>query len=95
MKKPALIITILIGLVIALSVVKTIAYNRLSTSGGFVVELEEQISFYKTQNAILSEELLASSSLTNIVANASKLGFTAKDQSLLVIKTSRPLAVKR
>lgn len=95
MKKPALIITILIGLVIALSVVKTISYNRLSTSGIFVADVEEQISFYKTQNAILSEELLASSSLTNIVANASKLGFTSKGSLLLVLKTSRPLAVKR
>lgn len=95
MKKPVLIITALIGLVIALSVLKTIAYNRLSTSGIFVADVEERISFYKTQNAILSEELLASSSLTNIAIRASELGFTNKDKSLLVIKTSRPLAVKR
>lgn len=95
MKKPALIIIVLAGLIVALSVIKAIVYNSLSTSGVFVGEVEDKISFYKTQNAILSEELLVSSSLTNIVAKASELGFANKDQSLLVIKTSRPLAVKR
>ena len=90
-----LIITVLIGLIVVLSVVKAIAYNRLSTSGVFVGEVEERISFYKTQNAILSEELLTSSSLTNIQAIAGELGFTNKDSSLLVLKTSRPLAVKK
>ena len=95
MRKPALIITFLIGLVVVLSVVKATVQNRLSTSGVFVAELEKQISFYKTQNAILSEELLTSSSLTSIAARASELGFTNKDSSLLVLKTTKPLAVKR
>ena len=95
MRKPALVIIFLIGLIVVLSVAKGIIYNKLSTSGIFVGKLEEQISFYKTQNAILSEELLASSSLTNIAAKAQELGFANKDKSLLVIKTSRPLAVKK
>ena len=95
MKKPALIITFLIALIIVLSVINAVVHNRLSTSGVFVGELEEQISFYKTQNAILSEEFLTSSSLTNIADMASELGFTNKNQPLLVLKTSKPLAVKR
>ncbi len=95
MKKPSLIIIFLLGLIVVLSVVKVIVYNRLATSGAFVGEVEEQISFYKTQNAILSEELLASSSLTSIITKASELGFTNEDQSLLVLKRSRPLAVKQ
>lgn len=95
MKKPALIVIFLVGLIVVLSMAKAVVYNKLSTSGEFVGEVEEQISFYKTQNAILSEELLASSSLTSIVAKAQELGFASKDQSLLVIKTSGPLAVKR
>ena len=95
MKKPALIITFLIVLIIVLSVINAVVHNRLSTSGVFVGELEEQISFYKTQNAILSEEFLTSSSLTNIADRASGLGFTNKNQPLLVLKTSKPLAVKR
>lgn len=95
MRKSVLIITILTGIVISLSVVKAIVYNRLSTEGVFVAEMEKQISFYKTQNAILLEELLESSSLIHIVTRAEKLGFTNKNSSLLVLKTSRPLAVKR
>lgn len=95
MRKPAFIIVFLIGIIISLSILKVMVYNRLSTSGTFVGEVEDQISFYKTRNTILSEELLESSSLTNIAAKAEELGFTSKDPSLLVIKTSRPLAVKQ
>ena len=95
MKKSSLIITVLIGLIVVLSVVKAVVHNRLSTEGVFVAELEKKISFYKTQNAILSEDLLTSSSLTNIKDIASELGFINKNQSLLVLKTSRPLAVKQ
>ena len=95
MKKSSLIITVLIGLIVVLSVVKAVVHNRLSTEGVFVAELEKKISFYKTQNAILSEDLLTSSSLTNIKDIALELGFINKDQSLLVLKTSRPLAVKQ
>lgn len=95
MRKPALIIIFLIGIIVILSMVRAVIYNRLSTSGTFVGEVEEQISFYKTQNILLSEELLTSSSLTNIKDIASELGFTNNGQSLLVLKTSRPLAVRR
>lgn len=95
MKKPALVIIFLIGIIISLSIVKVIADNRLSTSGVFVGKVEEEISFYKTQNAILSEELLASSSLMNVAAKAVELGFTSEDSSVMVLKTSRPLAVNR
>ncbi len=95
MKKPVFIIIFLLGLIITLSIVKAVAYNRLSTSGVFVGKVEEEINFYKTQNAILSEELLASSSLMNVAAKAVKLGFTSEKSSLMVLKTSQPLAVKR
>ena len=83
------------ALIIVLSVAKAVVHNRLSTEGVFVAGLEKEISFYKTQNAILSEEFLTSSSLTNILAKAEGLGFTNRSQSLLVLKTSRPLAVKQ
>lgn len=93
MKKPAFVIISLLGIVIVLSVVKVIIHNRLSTSGVFVSKVEREIDFYKTQNAILSEKLLTQSSLTNISEKAEKLGFV-KENSLMVIKTSRPLAAR-
>ena len=95
MKKPRLIIILLIGIIISLSIVKAIVHNRLSTTGVFVSKVEEEINFYKTQNAILSEKLLTLSSLTNISERAKKEGFTNQDKSPMVLKTSKPLAVKR
>ena len=94
MKKPVFIIIILLNLVIALSMIKAIAYNRLSTSGVFVGKVEGEINSLKTQNAILSEEFLAESSLTNISSKAAELGFV-EDDSLMVLGSSRPLAVKQ
>lgn len=93
MKKPRSIIIFLLGLIVALSIVKAIVYNRLSTSGVYVGKIEEEISFYKTQNAILSEKLLAFSSLTNVAVKATELGF-AKNDYVMVLKTL-PLAVKQ
>ncbi len=93
MKKPYLVIIFLLGLIIALSVVKAVVYNRLSTSGVFVSQVEVEIGSYKTQNAILSEELLKTSSLTNVAQRALALGFTSGN-SPMILKTSRPLAVR-
>lgn len=94
MKKPAFIITLLLGLVIILSVAKVVVYNRLSTSGVFVSKIEGEINSLKTQNAILSEKLLTQSSLTNISEKAEKLGFV-RENSLMVLKTSEPLAIRQ
>jgi cell division protein FtsL len=94
MKKPVLIIIFLIGLIVVLSVTKAIVYNRLSTLGIYLGKVEQQTNFYKTQNAILLEKVLTESSLTNIIEKAQELGF-AKENVLMVVRTSRPLAVKR
>lgn len=93
MKKSNFVIVILLGLVIALSVGKAVLHNALSTSGVFVSKAEAEINFYKTQNTILSEELLAASSLTSIIEKAKESGFT-NENTLMVLKTSRPLAVR-
>ena len=93
MKKSHIIIIFLLGLVIALSIGRAILHNTMSTSGIFVSKAEQEINFYKTQNAILSEELLAASSLTSITEKAQKLGFTGKN-TLMVLGGSKPLAVK-
>lgn len=93
MKKPYIIIAFLLGLTISLSIGKAFLHNTLSTSGIFVSKAEQEISFYKTQNAILSEELLTASSLTSIVEKAESSGFT-NENALMILKSSRPLAVR-
>lgn len=95
MRKPYLLIIFLISLTVVLSVIKAAVYNRLSTSGVFVGKLEDEIDYYKTQNAILSQKLLSFSSLTHIANKAIELGFVKEDSSLMVLKTSRSLAVKQ
>ena len=95
MKKSYLIMIFLIGLIISLSIVKAVAYNRLSSSGVFVGKLGDSIDYYKTQNTVLSERLLTLSSLAHIANKALELGFVEEDSSLMVLKTSRSLAVKQ
>ncbi len=94
MKKPGFIIAFLVGLIIILSIAKVVVDNGLSTSGVLISQVDESISSYKTQNSELMEELLSSSSLTDISINAEKLGFV-KDDSSLVLGTSKPLAVRQ
>lgn len=93
MKKAYILIIILLGTVLSLAVGKAILQNTLSTSGIFVSRVERDINFYKTQNAILSEELLIASSLTNITKKAYELGFV-NGNALMLIKTSMPLAAR-
>lgn len=93
MKRFYIVIIVLLGLVMSLVVGKAVLQNTLSTSGIFVSNAEQEINFYKTQNAILSEKLLTASSLTNIIGKAQELGFIGKN-TLMVIKTSKSLAVK-
>jgi hypothetical protein len=93
MKKPYLIITILIGLISILSMGKAILQNNFSVSGILISEIEQKINYYKTQNAILSEDLLTASSLVNIIEKASGSGFT-NENTLMVLKTSSPLAIR-
>jgi cell division protein FtsL len=95
MKKPAHIILFFVGIIVLLSVVKVIAYNGLSISGVFVGKVEDEINFYKTQNAILSEKLLTLSSLTNISERAEKEGFINENRSIMIIEKSKSLAVKQ
>jgi len=93
MKKSTSVILLFIGVIIILSIVQGAVSNKLSTKGVLVGEIEEQINKYKTENAILSERLLAYSSLTNVAQKASELGF-AKEKSQIVISSSVPLAVR-
>jgi cell division protein FtsL len=93
MKKSYILLTFLVGLALSLAIGRAVLQNSLSTSGIFVSEAEREISSYKTQNAILSEKLLAESSLTSILEKAKKLGFT-DEKSLMVVKTSESLAVR-
>ena len=94
MKKPAVIIGILIITVLVLSIFKTFVSNRISTSGTVLGAIEEKINGYKTENALISEKLYALSSLTSISEKADKLGFI-EGKSSFVLTNPVPIALKQ
>ena len=93
MKKAYLLTISLVGLAVLLSVAKAVLQNSLSTSGIYLSKAQQEINYFKTQNAILSEKLLTASSLATIISKASESGFTVGN-NMMVIKTSVPLAAK-
>lgn len=93
MKKYNMILTILILITLSLVVVRVVVSNRISTSGLELSRLEEEISSYSTQNEVLEERFLLSSSLTFLATEAARLGFTDKKNNLVL--TSPLTAVKR
>ena len=94
MKKSYTLIIFLLGLIVILSIGKAILHNTLSTSGIFVSKAEQEINSCKTQNAILSEQLLAAESLTNIAQKAKLAGFITKNTEI-IIGESKPLALNQ
>jgi cell division protein FtsL len=94
MKKPALIIGLLLFVAISLSVVKTFVSNNVATSGVVLSKVEEEIDKYKVKNALLSEKLYTLSSLTAISGKAKKMGYT-KSRTDFVLNNQYPVAFKR
>lgn len=91
MKKPALIITSLLILIVVLSLVRTIVSNSLSISGITLGEMEEELAQIKTQNLVISEKYLLKAALTNVASEASQLGFV-ESKTNLVLSGKLPLA---
>lgn len=81
-------------IIILLSIAQAVVSNRLSTSGIFLGKIEEEIRYYKTENASLAEGFFLATSLNNIASRAAILGF-AREKSPLVLTTSDVVAVKQ
>lgn len=94
MKKPALIISVLVFVILVLSVVRVGVSNRITTGGIAVASIEDQVSSYKKENLILQEKLLTISSLTQIASHAAEIGFVPAKANL-VISTGIPVAIKQ
>lgn len=94
MRKPALVIGFLAIVILALSVIKTFASNRISTSGQALFAIEDKINFYKIENALLSEKLYSLSSLTNLMSQANSSGFV-KEKTSFVLTNPIPIALKQ
>jgi cell division protein FtsL len=94
MKRPRILITLILGIIIALSVVRIGIENSISTTGIELVALQESVEKYKKENALLSERYLEESSLTKIASVAAEKGFVqAKNQ--MYLSAPLPLALKK
>ncbi len=94
MKKPALILSTLIFVILVLSVVRITVANRISTSGIALQNMENQVSSFRKENLILQEKLLTVSSFTQIASKAAEMGFVPKTSNF-VITTSVPVAIRQ
>lgn len=94
MKKPILLITILVLIIISLFGVRAFVSNRLSTSGVELGKIQEETNSYKTKNFILSEEIYTLSSLNRIASLSAKLGFSENTANYSLTK-DRPIAFRQ
>ena len=94
MKKPTFIIFIIVFLIVALSLMRVVVSNNLSTTGITLLRLENQLNSYKIENAMLSEKLLSVTSLFYISSESSQLGFVENKTSFTLTKPL-PLAIKQ
>lgn len=75
MKKPLIIIGFLILTITLLSIVRTVVLNGVTTGGSMLAKVNNELSYYETENAVLSEQVYAKSSLNDIAKRAEKIGF--------------------
>ena len=94
MKKPTFIIFIILFLIVALSLMRVVVSNNLSTTGITLLRLENQLNSYKIENANLREKLLSVTSLFYISSESSQLGFVKNKNSFTLTKPL-PLAIKQ
>lgn len=94
MKRPRLLITIILLTILILAIVRVTVENSISTTGSELLKLQTKLEVYKKSNALLQEKYLEVSSLTKIASSAGQLGFVpVKNQ--VYLSTPLPLALKR
>ncbi len=94
MKKPSVIITVIIVTIIVLSVLQVTVANSISTTGIELEKIQQEITMYQKQNTALHEQLLQASSLTTISEEAKNLGFV-ETNSQMVLSEPLPLALNQ
>lgn len=93
MKKQSALITSLITIIIVLSLVQITLSNSLSTTGIDLSLIQEEVQAYKSQNSILREKLLLTTSYTQLASISATLGF-AHQKSRVYVGKSLPVALK-
>lgn len=91
MKKTAFIVPLILLVVIGLSIVQVSVANMISTKGIELSKMEQEISEYKRQNAVMKEQILEKSSFTDVASKAGGLGFVPSKNNIY-LSSPLPLA---
>lgn len=94
MKRPILVLSVLFGVIIALSIAQVIVANRISTTGTLLGKVDRNLQKLEEENTKFSEKLLLESSLYQIASSAAMLGFV-ETKSQIFISRPVPLAIVR
>lgn len=94
MKKPILILSGLILVIIALTVTRAIVSNTLSTTGVDLSRIDQDIDSYQRKNALLQEKILQASAFTTLEQEAERKGYEAMSTQI-VLTSPLPIAYKR
>lgn len=91
MKKPILFILLNGFVILTLSLIQVVVANSISTTGIEIGKIDKELSTYKKKNAVIHEQVLIASSLTNVASVAATMGFDeAKTQ--FVLESPLPIA---
>lgn len=91
MKRPLVLIGFNVIVILFLSFVQVVVANSISTTGIELEKMQKEIAVLKKKNALLHEDVLVASSLTQISSKAAELGFT-EEKSPFVLSSPLPLA---
>lgn len=94
MRKPTLIISSLIIIILTLSVVRIFISNQVATSGVLLSKIQEEAAGLKTENVLLSEKLYTKSALVNIDSEAENRGYV-EQKTDFVLNGQVPVAFKQ
>lgn len=92
--KSKVFVRLIISTIVLLSILQIIVSNSLSTTGLELGKIEEELSVYKRENALLRQEYLTVTSFTYIAEKAQEIGLT-EEKTDMVLDSSLPLAIKQ
>lgn len=91
MKKPFIILTSLLCLIVLLTITRAVVANSYSTSGVDLDRLDQEIDTYKRQTALLEEKVLTASAYSTLEKEAEQRGYESMS-SQIVLSAPLPIA---
>ncbi len=95
MTRSNIILVVAIVGTVCLSLVQIIFSSAFATDGIELTKLQTAQATLETENSLLRERVYTASSLTTIVAEAEKMGYTEDEKSRLILSSPLPIALNQ